>query len=69
MTFLGKYKDEEEAAQCMGKSRRTLQLWRQRGEGPRWTYLGKTPVTTEEWIEEYLRSQEGQPVRRKRQFA
>jgi hypothetical protein len=69
MLILEKYRQEEDAAERIGKSQRTLQLWRQRGEGPRWTYIGKTPVTTDEWIEEYLRSRERQPVRRRQRTA
>jgi hypothetical protein len=61
-----KFLTEREAAVRIGKTQRTLQLWRQRGEGPRWTYAGKTPLTTLEWILEYLKSMEQQPVRRRR---
>jgi hypothetical protein len=62
---MDKFLTEQEAALRIGKTIRTLQLWRQRGEGPRWTYMGRTPLTTAEWILEYLKSMERQPIRRR----
>ena len=50
--------DEDEAAVVLKKRKSTLRTWRARGEGPRVTYVGRTPFFTEEAIRDYLASRE-----------
>lgn len=62
MNSLPGYWDEKEVARRIGKSERTLALWRQQRVGPPWTKLGKSVLYREEAVWEWLRSQEQQPV-------
>jgi hypothetical protein len=50
--------DEDEAAVALKKKKSTLRTWRARGEGPRVTYIGRTPFFSEEAIRDYLAARE-----------
>ena len=50
--------DEDEAAVALNKKKSTLRTWRARGDGPRVTFIGRTPYYSEQAIIEYLRSRE-----------
>jgi hypothetical protein len=65
MTIPG-YFSEEEQAKRLGKSVRTLRIWRQRGIGPAWTTIGKTIIYEQDNDRRWLKSQERQPVRTRR---
>jgi hypothetical protein len=65
MTISG-YITEAELADRWDKSPRTLQLWRQHRQGPPWTKLGKTIIYNEKSADDWLKSQERQPVRSRR---
>jgi hypothetical protein len=49
----------------LGKSVRTLKLWRQKGIGPPYTYNGDEVLYRKKSTSEYLLSQEVVPVRTK----
>ena len=66
MSILADYLAETELAAELKKSLRTLQVWRQRRQGPPWTRIGETIVYRREAVLEWLRSQEQQPVRSRR---
>ncbi len=66
MSILTGYHPEAEAASALGKSVRTLQIWRQRRQGPAWTKIGKTIVYRRDALLDWLKSQEQQPVRNRR---
>ena len=50
--------DEDEAAVALKKKKSTLGTWRARGEGPRVTFIGRTPFFSEQAIQDYLSSRE-----------
>jgi len=66
MATLSGYLSEDEQAERLGKTRRTLQLWRQRGVAPPYTKIGKAIFYRDEAVAEWLRGQEQQPVRQMR---
>jgi hypothetical protein len=43
-------------ARGVDQSPKTLRNKRARSEGPRWVYFGNTPLTTAEWLDEYIQS-------------
>ncbi len=53
--------DEDETAVIIKKKKSTLRTWRARGEGPRVTYIGRTPFFSEQAIQDYLASREVGP--------
>ena len=66
MSILADYIPEPDLATELKKSLRTLQVWRQRRQGPPWTRIGETIVYRREAVLEWLRSQEQQPARSRR---
>ena len=66
MSILENHLPETEAAAEIHKTPRTLQNWRQRGQGPAWTRIGKTVYYSRDAILTWLKSQEQQPVRSRR---
>jgi hypothetical protein len=57
------YLSEDEAAKAVGKTKRTLQSWRQQRIGPAWTYNGQDVLYHKDWIFEHLKATKQQPVR------
>jgi hypothetical protein len=57
---------EAQAAGELNKTRRTLQSWRARGVGPRWTRNGKEVLYRRDWLAEYLLANAVEPVRQPR---
>jgi len=57
---------EEEQAQRLGRTVRTLRLWRQQRKGPPWASDGKYVRYREGGDEAWLESREVQPVRSRR---
>jgi hypothetical protein len=66
MTIPG-YRSEEEQAKRLGKTVRTLRGWRKQGRGPAWSRNGKDIVYADDSDVRWLKSQEVQPVRERRQ--
>jgi hypothetical protein len=60
------YRTEEEQARRLGKTVRTLQLWRQQGRGLRYVKAGMTVLYPFDAEAEYLKAQEQVPVRSRR---
>jgi hypothetical protein len=69
MSILAGYIPEADLAQQIGKSVRTLEIWRQRREGPAWTKIGKSVFYNTEAVLAWLKSQEQQPVRQRKRVA
>lgn len=63
------YQTEEEKAAQLGKSRRTLQIWRQRRVGPPYVKVGNTVIYPIDEGEKWLRDQVQQPVRSRRKVS
>jgi|SRR6516165_9061898 hypothetical protein len=57
------WRTEDEAAERLNKSKRALQLWRQRRVGPAWTRNGKEILYRDDWLLDYLVSSKQEPVR------
>jgi len=57
---------EAEYAVLIGRTRRTLRKWRQRGVGPPWATAGKTTMYRKSSWPEYLKSIEMKPARNTR---
>ncbi len=66
MNLLDDYLTEQQLAEQLDKTPRTLQSWRQRRCGPPWTILGKTVFYRKDAFIGWLRSLEQQPVRSQR---
>jgi hypothetical protein len=60
------YSSEAQQAAKLGKTIRTLRLWRQKRTGPPWTLCGNTVLYRDESTDVWLKSQEQQPVRSQR---
>jgi DNA-binding transcriptional MerR regulator len=65
MTIPG-YRTEEQQAERLGKTVRTLRLWRQQGIGPAWIKAGKSVLYSEDSDVRWLKSLEQRPVRARR---
>ena len=65
--LLENYLTEAAAATELDKGVRTLQIWRAQRTGPAWTKVGKTTLYSRDAILAWLKSQEQQPVRQRRQ--
>jgi hypothetical protein len=57
---------EAEQAKRIGKTIRTLQLWRKQGIGPAWTKAGNTVLYGENSAADWLKANEQTPVRERR---
>jgi hypothetical protein len=57
------YYSQEELAAILGKSHHALERWRRMRTGPPVTFIGKTPVYRIAAVNEWLLTQERQPVR------
>lgn len=64
--ILAGYLSQETLAEQLGKTVRTLQIWRQKRQGPPWTQIGDTVLYAEESVRAWLKSLEQQPVRSRR---
>ena len=64
--ILAGYLSEPTLAEQLGKTVRTLQLWRQTRQGPPWTKIGDTVMYAEDSVRAWLKSLEQQPVRSRR---
>jgi hypothetical protein len=69
MSILAGYLTEAEFAHQIKKSRRTLQIWRQRRTGPPWVQIGNSVLYPEEGGRSWLKGLEQQPVRSRRNVA
>jgi hypothetical protein len=49
------------------RTKRTLRIWRQRGEGPPYTKIGKTVLYPEDGFLSWLKAHTREPVRSRRQ--
>jgi len=65
-SILAGYLEEDELATELKKKRRTLRLWRQKRTGPPWTSCGDTILYARDSVIAWLKSQEQQPVRSRR---
>jgi hypothetical protein len=63
------FRDEDEQAARIEKSKRTLQDWRMRGIGPPYVKVGQTVLYPIDDEEKWLRDQVKQPVRSRRRVA
>jgi hypothetical protein len=57
------WRTEDETAERLNKSKRSLQGWRQRRIGPAWMRNGKEVLYHDDWIIDYLKSCKQEPVR------
>jgi hypothetical protein len=57
------FRDEDGAAERLGKSVRTLALWRQKRTGPKWTLNGEQVIYHDDWLLDYLNANMKEPVR------
>ena len=64
--LLADYLSEHEAAPKLKQTVRTLRSWRQRGEGPPWTKIGRLIYYSRAGIGQWLKSLEHKPVRSSR---
>jgi hypothetical protein len=69
MTILEGYLSEADLAKQLNKTERTLQIWRQRREGPAWTKIGKSVFYGIDAVRSWLKSQEQQPIRQRKRAA
>ena len=63
MFTLDEWLTEEEAAAAVGKSVRTLRVWRRTGMGPPYALFGRTIKYRKPAFVEYFRASEVDPVR------
>ena len=66
MSILAGYKPEAEVDEEIKKSVRTLQIWRQRREGPPWVRIGNTIFYSEDGGRNWLKTLEQHPLRSRR---
>jgi hypothetical protein len=69
MAILEGYLSEAELAKQLNKTERTLQIWRQRREGPPWTKVGKSVFYYTDTVLAWLKAQEQHPVRQPKRIA
>ena len=63
--LLAGWSSEREVAEALGKDVRTLREWRQRGDGPPWSKIGKTVIYRDAAIPAYFESLEKKLARRR----
>jgi hypothetical protein len=61
--LLAGYYPEDDAANELKQSTRTLRLWRQQGTGPAWVKIGRKIFYAEAALLAWIKSLEQQPVR------
>ncbi len=69
LKIFDEYATEAELAQQIGRSIRTLRLWRQKRIGPPWTEMGRRVLYHHAAIPLWLKSLEHNPVRARRRAA
>jgi len=66
-SVLAGYLDEDELGHQLGKRRRTLRHWRQRGEGPSYVIVGRNILYPRAAVIDWLEKQVVVPVREREQ--